>query len=154
MTDEPIVSFFVAGEPEQKGSTRAFIVKGRPIITTSNKNLKQWELRIAQQAQEKIPQGFCDGESAYNIQLEFAMPVPKNLPKSFIYEDTKRPDLDKLVRACLDGLTGIAWLDDSQVVDIFARKRYVTHPYLINLYNKFGVGVSIFIEKHPGRVPK
>lgn len=32
------------------------------------------------------------------------------------------PDLDKLVRAVLDALTGIAYLDDKQVVAINARR--------------------------------
>ena len=33
------------------------------------------------------------------------------------------PDLDKLVRSTLDGLTGALMADDSQVVDLIARKR-------------------------------
>jgi crossover junction endodeoxyribonuclease RusA len=38
-----------------------------------------------------------------------------------------RPDLDKLVRAVLDGLTaGGAWADDSQVVELAARKEWGT----------------------------
>jgi Holliday junction resolvase RusA-like endonuclease len=37
-----------------------------------------------------------------------------------------KPDLDKLVRAVLDGLTdGGAWKDDGQVVELTARKLYV-----------------------------
>lgn len=36
------------------------------------------------------------------------------------------PDLDKLIRAVLDGLTdGGAWKDDGQVVELTARKLYV-----------------------------
>jgi len=34
------------------------------------------------------------------------------------------PDLDKLVRALLDSLTGVVWGDDSQVAVIQAEKRY------------------------------
>lgn len=34
------------------------------------------------------------------------------------------PDADKLVRGLLDGLTGVAWGDDSQVAVIQAEKRY------------------------------
>jgi crossover junction endodeoxyribonuclease RusA len=32
------------------------------------------------------------------------------------------PDLDKLCRAVLDALTGVAWLDDKQVVALDARR--------------------------------
>ena len=34
------------------------------------------------------------------------------------------PDLDKLIRAVLDGLTAIAYVDDGQVVSIVAEKAY------------------------------
>ncbi len=36
----------------------------------------------------------------------------------------RRPDLDKLCRACLDSLTGIVWRDDAQVVRLEASKDY------------------------------
>lgn len=34
------------------------------------------------------------------------------------------PDVDKLVRACLDALTSVVWRDDAQVAQLTARKRY------------------------------
>jgi Holliday junction resolvase RusA-like endonuclease len=38
-----------------------------------------------------------------------------------------KPDLDKLARAILDGLTeGGAWKDDGQVASLYVRKRYAT----------------------------
>ena len=35
----------------------------------------------------------------------------------------QRPDLDKLIRSTLDGLTGAVFVDDSQVVAVHASKR-------------------------------
>lgn len=114
----------VLGEPIPQGSTRAFITKsGRPIITHSNKNLKQWRQRIATEAQAKRP-AHWDMDSAILINIDFLMPRPKSLPKK-VTEDIKRPDIDKLIRAVLDGLTGIYYADDSQVVHLFASKKYV-----------------------------
>lgn len=37
-----------------------------------------------------------------------------------------RPDLDKLARAALDAMTGLVFVDDSQVVYLNARKSYGT----------------------------
>ena len=46
-----------------------------------------------------------------------------------------RPDLDKLVRALLDGLTmGGAWSDDSQVVQLTASKIYGVPGCTITFY--------------------
>lgn len=45
---------------------------------------------------------------------------------------TSRPDLDNLVKV-LDGLNGRAWLDDSQIVHLTARKQYGNKPELLVL---------------------
>ena len=55
------------------------------------------------------------------IQMVFIMPKPKTVKRAY---PTVAPDLDKLVRAVLDALTGICYLDDSQVTDIRASKVY------------------------------
>jgi Holliday junction resolvase RusA-like endonuclease len=47
---------------------------------------------------------------------------------------TVPPDLDKLIRAVLDGLTGVAYKDDGQVVRISAVKIYA---------QKIGVQIGI-----------
>lgn len=119
---EPVV-IKVMGEPIPQGSTKAFITKsGKPIITHSNKNLKEWRQRIATEAQKERPMHW-DMEQAILLGVDFLMPRPKTLPKK-VKEDVKRPDLDKLIRAVLDALTGIYYKDDSQVVQVFAGKRY------------------------------
>ena len=42
-------------------------------------------------------------------------------------------DTDKLIRSVCDALTGIAWYDDSQVVDITAKKRFASRDQTIIL---------------------
>ena len=60
------------------------------------------------------------------VFIQFYLPRPKTLPKK-ITLPAKRPDLDKLARAVLDGLTeGGAWLDDGQVVRLQAAKYYAS----------------------------
>jgi Holliday junction resolvase RusA-like endonuclease len=43
---------------------------------------------------------------------------------------TVPPDLDKLIRAVLDAMTAIAYLDDGQVTEINAVKVYGGAPFL------------------------
>jgi crossover junction endodeoxyribonuclease RusA len=134
------ISFFVAGQPQPKGSTRAFVVKGHAVTTSSNRNLKTWELRIAHEAQAKVPEGFCDGESAYTVDCKFYFARPKSYSKNYSYCHIKRPDVDKCLRAVMDALTGICWHDDAQVCVAFSEKRYRETP-----------GVDIRVLKFHGR---
>jgi len=129
--DPEDIVFFVAGDPQPKGSTRSFYVKkvDRVVTTTTNKNTKQWQLRIAMEAQHVNEQRqvsfYCpDKDCGFEVEAHFLFSRPKSLPKK-IRLDTKRPDLDKLVRAVLDGLANILIPDDAQVISIVASKRYV-----------------------------
>ena len=57
------------------------------------------------------------------LELEFVMPRPKSTPKKSTPAAIKRPDLDKLVRAVMDAITGVVVVDDSQIVHLVATKR-------------------------------
>ncbi|WP_255218445.1 RusA family crossover junction endodeoxyribonuclease [Nocardia abscessus] len=57
------------------------------------------------------------------VDLTFVMPRPKSAPKTRTPPAIKKPDLDKLVRAIFDALTGIAFDSDAQVVELHASKR-------------------------------
>ncbi len=48
--------FTVYGVAQSMGSKRAFVPKGwnRPIITDTNRNLKQWQLLVADGASQAI----------------------------------------------------------------------------------------------------
>ena len=39
-----------------------------------------------------------------------------------------RPDIDNLVKIVLDGLNGVAFMDDKQVIELYAIKRYSIEP--------------------------
>ena len=56
-----------------------------------------------------------------DMDLLFIFNKPKTVKRS---EPFVRPDLDKLIRAVLDGLTGVAYEDDQQVVRLTAQKAY------------------------------
>ena len=117
MTDA--ITFFVHGKAEPQGSTRAFIVAGKPIITSANKNLKDWRT-IVQLAAMNHAHMF---DGAVEVVLHFHLPRPASLPKK-VTHNVKRPDVDKLARACLDAMTGVFFKDDSQVVALEAYKHY------------------------------
>jgi Holliday junction resolvase RusA-like endonuclease len=51
------------------------------------------------------------------------------LPKRVIHS-AKKPDLDKLVRTVFDGMTGILFKDDSQIILLVAGKEYAANGTL------------------------
>lgn len=120
--------FFTAyGTPAPKGSMKAFMPKGArfPIVTHDNSKTKPWTEAVkwaainALGSSREIP--FKDGPVSIHVAFYFAKPV--SLPKK-VRHHTKRPDVDKLLRCCLDALKGIVWTDDSQVNEIRATKQY------------------------------
>ena len=115
------IRFDVSGLPVPQGSTRAFIVNGRPIITSTSKGLSLWRQIVADAAQRRVRQPL---EGPVAITLGFRLPRPKSAPKKKWIYPSKRPDIDKLVRDVLDALTHVIIADDSQVVSLTATKDY------------------------------
>lgn len=56
-----------------------------------------------------------------DVSVLFLMPKPKGTKRTTPYV---RPDIDKLARAVLDGLTGAAFEDDGQVTRLSLEKEY------------------------------
>ena len=110
-----MISFFVYGRPIPQGSKN--VINGH-ILHTQGSALAVWRSSIALGARHA---GALPRDGAISIEMAFVMPKPRTVTRS---HPTVAPDLDKLVRAVLDGLTAIAYRDDAQVTYIHARKEY------------------------------
>lgn len=114
----------VRGIPAPQGSKRPVrLGNGRIGMVESSRAVSPWREAVRAETQRAM-----SGRGPYAgpvwVQVRFAMPRPKSLKKGITYH-AKRPDLDKLIRAILDGLTaGGAFTDDGQVFDISATKVY------------------------------
>lgn len=90
-------------------------------MVESSKKVAPWRSVVALTVGEVVDAPI-DGPVA--VRLDFVMPRPKSTPKTRATPAaTKKPDLDKLIRAILDAVTAVAWHDDSQVVSVVASKR-------------------------------
>lgn len=60
------------------------------------------------------------------VEVDFYLPRPKSVTPKKRPDPIVPPDLDKLLRALLDGIgqSQVIWQDDSQVTEIEARKHY------------------------------
>lgn len=123
MIEKYKATFNVYGVPAPKGSRIPGQRKDGSLFTRESSKRAEPHMRdIAMQAREVAPKVPLDG--AVMMMVTFIFPRPKSLPKR-VTKHTKRPDVDKLLRCVLDGITyGGIWRDDSQVVSVTARKEY------------------------------
>lgn len=113
-----LLDLFVPGRPAPQGSKRHV---GRGILVESSKAVAPWRTTVAWHAAQVFHGAPLDGP--LRVDLDFVMPRPASTPKRSTPPAIKRPDVDKLQRALFDALSGVVWRDDSQLVDVHARKR-------------------------------
>ena len=115
------IQIHVPGIPQPKGSTRAFRMprSSRLIVTSANPKLKAWEQAVYLAGLAVRPRTRFLGPVA--VIVAFAFPRPKTAKRDM---PAVRPDLDKLLRGCLDPLSGLIFNDDAQIVQVEAGKSY------------------------------
>lgn len=130
------VVIVLPGEPQGKSRARAF--RRGPIIghyTPKKTRLYESAIRVAamQAMGARMPI-----EGAVRLELEALCPVPRSWTQrrreaalAGAIRPTSRPDLDNISKAWLDGLNGIAYRDDAQIVEIRALKRFSVTPQVI-----------------------
>lgn len=135
----PKFTFEVKGLPVTKGSMRGFVVKGkgkgkgkpRAVVVPANSDrLKDWmaDLRHAMQAFPHAPL-----DEAVAVDCLFRLVRPQSLAKR-VSRPVKQPDVDKLVRAVFDAMTGVVVVDDARITDLVARKRFAGGEFGPGLY--------------------
>ena len=137
------VAFTVHGKPAPAGSKRAFVVKGRAVVTDASAASRPWKAQVADAAAQAMTFHGDDGTSGYLpplegpllLELTFWMPRPKghfntkgvlNAKGRATSHPAVKPDLLKLARAVEDALTGVCYRDDAQVVSETLQKAYTS----------------------------
>ena len=75
-------------------------------------------------------------EKLVSVELEFRIMMPKSFSKkkrqglNNTY-CSNNSDIDNYIKAILDSLNGVFYIDDKQVVEIFARKIYGDEGYIL-----------------------
>lgn len=107
-------TFTVQGTPITQGSMSVF--RGK-IVHQKSRELTAWRNAI-NEACRAIMDPLV---GPVKVDVTFRLQSPRSAPRALPHV---RPDVDKLARAALDGLTGAAFADDAQVVTLTARKEY------------------------------
>jgi crossover junction endodeoxyribonuclease RusA len=114
---------FVPGQARPQGSKRSF-GKGRGM-TESSVHVGPWRERVALFAhQARVGQPLIERLVPVQTVIEFVLPRPKSAAKRSTPPMIRQPDLDKMLRAIDDALTGVVWSDDAQVTETHTMKRY------------------------------
>lgn len=129
-----MIEFTVYGYPEPQGSSKPVPIpwKGHrrgdrcqcckqllanTFITSDNPGLKKWREKVTWAAKEQVRSKnltIYERDTPLRADLAFYFKKPKSVKRR--QYPTVPPDLDKLMRAVLDSLTGVLYVDDSQVV--------------------------------------
>lgn len=121
----PELDFWVAGTPRPKGNAKRGW-HGR--IYAGDANSKNWQIVVAVHAVEAMRgRTIAARDVPVEVQLEFVFKQPKK-PKYSDAVSARIADGDKLDRAVWDGMTGIVFEDDAQVVGWSGTKRYGDDP--------------------------
>lgn len=119
------IEFVVPGQPH--GKARPRFARGRvhsdPVSAAYEQSVG-YSARYAMGPAKPL-------EGPLSLQIDAVATPPASWSKKrreraasgFEYPTT-RPDIDNIVKAILDGCNGVAFLDDKQVVEVSAAKRY------------------------------
>ena len=81
-------------------------------------------------------------EKLVRVEIDFMIKIPESWSKKKKQElnntyCSNNSDIDNYIKAILDSLNGVFFIDDRQVVEIFARKIYSNKGYI--LYKQKGI---------------
>lgn len=123
------IDFTVPGQPRGKGRPR-FARRGNFVTTYTDAATTTYEDQIRFYALRAMG-GYKPLTMALEAFIHVRLPVPQSYSKkrteaclSGSEWPCKKPDLDNIVKSYMDGMNGIVYGDDSQVVEIHTTKVY------------------------------
>lgn len=93
------------------------------FMRQSSKRVRGWQQLVGLVGRTKITEPH-DGPVAVEVVFDFAAPERSKLG----YPGRQVGDVDKLLRAVLDGLSGVAYRDDAQVITAVVWKDFGRVP--------------------------
>jgi Holliday junction resolvase RusA-like endonuclease len=127
------IVFRVDGTPGPQGSKKGFVnpKNGRVIMVESSAKVKPWRALVAHAAKEEMrkQKAIIMTSDVFMIATYYWKRPKSHYGKKGLKADAPtfvktKPDLSKLQRSTEDALTGIVFVDDSQIVSMSIKKRY------------------------------
>jgi len=123
--------FTVEGNPVPKGRPR-FARRGKFVSTYSPKTTVDYESKISEAAKQAM--GSSEPlKTPIAAYIYITLPIPASYTKKRTADclkgferPTKKSDIDNYCKAVFDGMNGIVYVDDSQIVSLHSTKVYGT----------------------------
>ncbi len=139
------IKVVVSGTPVAKGRGRlGKLANGRPTIFTPA-NTRSYESTIRHTAAQ-VMGGNIPFDRPLRCEVLAYLPVPQSFSQkkraaalAGELRPVVKPDVDNYVKSALDGLNSIVFVDDKQVVELYAAKRYCERPRLEIIVTQLGV---------------
>lgn len=134
------IGFTVYGDPVSKLRPRTVRNRDRygqvNVHTYTPTKTKDHENRIAMEYRKKYGKFRYENGVPLSVTIEFYLGIPKSVSKKMrskmlsgeILPTKKIGDLDNFIKCATDGLNGVAYEDDSQIVEMIGRKYYSEEP--------------------------
>jgi len=123
------VTFKVDGQPRGKGRPR-FARRGAFVSTYTDAKTVAYEDTVRQAAQKSmgLSEPLKTALDAF-IYISFAVPLSyskkrKEACLNGLERHTKKPDIDNVVKAVLDGCDKVIFENDCQIVNLYVTKKY------------------------------
>ena len=123
------VTFRVDGQPHAKGRPR-FTRKGGFVRAYTDEKTLAYEniIRLAAQKSMGGSEPLKTALDAF-IYISFAVPLSyskkrKEACLNGLERHTKKPDIDNVVKAVLDGCDKVIFENDSQIINLYVTKKY------------------------------
>ncbi|WP_334067277.1 RusA family crossover junction endodeoxyribonuclease [Burkholderia cepacia] len=127
------VEFIVPGAPLAKGRPR-FARSGAHVTTYTPEKTERYE-NLVKMAARAAMRSTAPYAGPIRLILHIGLPIPASWSNKRQGEAaagaigaTKKPDADNVVKALKDGMNGVVYVDDGQVVDLWVSKRYARTP--------------------------
>lgn len=129
------VSCTIPGKPFAKQRPRASR-RGRYMTVYTPKETINYESLVRYSYYEQNGAQMLEGALSAHIIATFPIPESVSKKKRLAMEEgrvphIKKPDCDNVAKICLDALNGVAFNDDSHIIDLHIEKRYGKTP---NMY--------------------
>lgn len=135
------VAFWIPGPPVPKGRPR-FSSRGGKARTYTPEKTRSYETHVRAHG-EAAMRGAAPMTTPLKAVLRVHLPALKSGPKAERGAlPTGRPDLDNVVKAILDALNGVVYVDDAQVVVLEATKDRRRPD------QESGPGVFVLVQEH------